>query len=153
MSPDLVFWFELALKMTLTATVVVVTSIAVELSGPFIGAMIAALPTAAECRLRHPRHRTSAGFHCGKCGRKRGDRGRSFRLRRGLCGASAAAWTPRQLGRGASRLVHDGGAPSRSDLDAARRACAQCRRLCRHHSAELALSQFGCAKKIFAQGL
>src|SRR6516165_270004 len=47
MSPDLVFWFELALKMTLTATVVVVTSIAVERSGPFIGAMIAALPTAA----------------------------------------------------------------------------------------------------------
>src|SRR5262252_10493213 len=45
MSPDLVFWFELALKMT--ATVVVVTSIAVERSGPFIGAMIAALPTAA----------------------------------------------------------------------------------------------------------
>src|SRR5262249_40358203 len=47
MSPDLVFWFELALKMTLTATVVVVPSIVVERSGPFIGAMIAALPTAA----------------------------------------------------------------------------------------------------------
>jgi uncharacterized membrane protein (GlpM family) len=47
MSPDLVFWLELALKMILTATVVVVTSIVVERSGPFIGAMIAALPTAA----------------------------------------------------------------------------------------------------------
>jgi len=42
-----VFWFELALKMALTATVVVVTSVAVERSGPFVGALIAALPTAA----------------------------------------------------------------------------------------------------------
>jgi uncharacterized membrane protein (GlpM family) len=47
MFPDLVFWLELALKMTLTAAVVVVTSLVVERSGPFIGAMIAALPTAA----------------------------------------------------------------------------------------------------------
>jgi uncharacterized membrane protein (GlpM family) len=47
MSLDLSFWLELVFKMTLTATVVVVTSLAVERSGPFIGAMIAALPTAA----------------------------------------------------------------------------------------------------------
>jgi uncharacterized membrane protein (GlpM family) len=47
MSPDLAFWLELALKMALTATVVVVTSLVVERSGPFVGAMIAALPTAA----------------------------------------------------------------------------------------------------------
>jgi len=46
-SPDLLFWYELALKMALTASVVVVTSIVVERSGPFIGALIAALPTAA----------------------------------------------------------------------------------------------------------
>jgi uncharacterized membrane protein (GlpM family) len=46
MSTDLAFWLELALKMALTATVVVVTSLVVERSGPFIGAMIAALPTA-----------------------------------------------------------------------------------------------------------
>jgi uncharacterized membrane protein (GlpM family) len=44
---SLLFWFELALKMALTATVVVVTSVVVERSGAFIGAMIAALPTAA----------------------------------------------------------------------------------------------------------
>jgi uncharacterized membrane protein (GlpM family) len=44
---SLLFWFELALKMALTATVVVVTSLVVERSGAFIGAMIAALPTAA----------------------------------------------------------------------------------------------------------
>jgi hypothetical protein len=37
----------LALKMIMTAAIVVVASIAVERSGPFIGAMIAALPTAA----------------------------------------------------------------------------------------------------------
>jgi hypothetical protein len=37
----------LALKMALTATIVVLASVAVERSGPFIGALIAALPTAA----------------------------------------------------------------------------------------------------------
>lgn len=46
-SPELVFWYELALKMALTAAVVVAVSVAVERSGPFIGALIAALPTAA----------------------------------------------------------------------------------------------------------
>ena len=47
MSPDLIFWYGLALKMVLTAGVVVGASLAVERSGPFIGALIAALPTAA----------------------------------------------------------------------------------------------------------
>src|ERR1700681_1122532 len=47
MSPDLIFWYELALKMALTAFIVVVVSVTVERSGPFIGALIAALPTAA----------------------------------------------------------------------------------------------------------
>jgi uncharacterized membrane protein (GlpM family) len=47
MSPDLIFLSELALKMVLTAIVVVVTSVAVERAGAFIGALIAALPTAA----------------------------------------------------------------------------------------------------------
>jgi uncharacterized membrane protein (GlpM family) len=46
-APDLMFWYELALKMALTAAVVVVVSVTVERSGPFIGALIAALPTAA----------------------------------------------------------------------------------------------------------
>jgi uncharacterized membrane protein (GlpM family) len=47
MSPELLFWSELALKMALTAIVVVITSLAVERSGAFVGALIAALPTAA----------------------------------------------------------------------------------------------------------
>jgi uncharacterized membrane protein (GlpM family) len=47
MSPDLLFWFELALKMAMTAAVVVIVSVIVERSGPFLGALIAALPTAA----------------------------------------------------------------------------------------------------------
>jgi uncharacterized membrane protein (GlpM family) len=46
-SPELLFWFELALKMAMTAIVVVIVSVAVERSGAFIGALIAALPTAA----------------------------------------------------------------------------------------------------------
>ena len=41
------FLLDLALKMAFTATVVVVISVVVERSGPFIGALIAALPTAA----------------------------------------------------------------------------------------------------------
>jgi len=47
MSPDLSFWLELVFKMVMTAAVVVFISIVVERSGPFIGALIAALPTAA----------------------------------------------------------------------------------------------------------
>ena len=44
---DLLLWYELALKMALTAAIVVGASVAVERSGPFIGALIATLPTAA----------------------------------------------------------------------------------------------------------
>ncbi|HEX4238887.1 MAG TPA: hypothetical protein VHZ64_13225 [Xanthobacteraceae bacterium] len=47
MPPDLAFWLELVFKMVMTAAVVVFISLVVERSGPFIGAMIAALPTAA----------------------------------------------------------------------------------------------------------
>ncbi len=47
MSPELLFWLELILKMALTAAIVVTVSITVERSGPFIGALIAALPSAA----------------------------------------------------------------------------------------------------------
>jgi uncharacterized membrane protein (GlpM family) len=45
LSPEL--WYDLSLKMALTATIVVIISVVVERSGPFIGALIAALPTAA----------------------------------------------------------------------------------------------------------
>jgi hypothetical protein len=47
MTPELMFWYELTLKMAMTAAIVVVASMAVERSGPFIGALVAALPTAA----------------------------------------------------------------------------------------------------------
>ncbi len=47
MSPLLTFLFDLVAKMALTATIVVIISVVVERSGPFIGALIAALPTAA----------------------------------------------------------------------------------------------------------
>ncbi len=47
MSPEMLFLVDLALKMALTAFIVVVISITVERTGPFIGALIAALPTAA----------------------------------------------------------------------------------------------------------
>ncbi|WP_137042811.1 hypothetical protein [Pseudolabrys sp. FHR47] len=40
------FWFGLALKIVMTASIVVIASVVVERSGPFIGALIAALPTA-----------------------------------------------------------------------------------------------------------
>jgi hypothetical protein len=44
-SPELLFWIGLAVKMVLTATAVVAVSVAVERSGPFVGALISALPT------------------------------------------------------------------------------------------------------------
>ena len=47
MSPELLFWSGLVLKMVMTAAIVVLASIAVERSGPFIGGLIATLPTAA----------------------------------------------------------------------------------------------------------
>jgi hypothetical protein len=47
MSPELFFLLALLLKMAMTATIVVVATIVVERSGPFVGALIAALPTAA----------------------------------------------------------------------------------------------------------
>jgi uncharacterized membrane protein (GlpM family) len=47
MSPQLMFLIDLALKMALTAFIVTIISVVVERSGPFIGALIAALPTAA----------------------------------------------------------------------------------------------------------
>ena len=47
MALDPAFWLELALKMAMTAAIVVTASVLVERCGPFIGALIAALPTAA----------------------------------------------------------------------------------------------------------
>jgi hypothetical protein len=47
MSPEILFWSEIALKMAMTAIVVVITSVAVERSGAFVGALIAALRTGA----------------------------------------------------------------------------------------------------------
>ena len=66
MSPDLVFWYGLALKMVLTATIVVIVSVTVERSGPFVGALIAALPTAASAAyiilaFEHPPEFIAAG--------------------------------------------------------------------------------------------
>ena len=46
-SPAVLFWLELVAKMAMTATVVVIVSIVVERSGPFVGALVAALPSAA----------------------------------------------------------------------------------------------------------
>ncbi len=47
LSPDAMFVVGLLLKMAMTATIVVIATVVVERSGPFIGALIAALPTAA----------------------------------------------------------------------------------------------------------
>ena len=47
MPPDPFFWYGLAFKAVMTATVVVAVSVAAERSGPLMAALIAALPTAA----------------------------------------------------------------------------------------------------------
>lgn len=43
---DPMFWYGLAFKIALTVSIVVAASVIVERSGPFIGALVAALPTA-----------------------------------------------------------------------------------------------------------
>jgi len=48
---DPMFWYGLVLKMAMTAGIVVAASVVVERSGPFIGALIAALPTAGGAAL------------------------------------------------------------------------------------------------------
>ena len=76
MSPELFFWYGLALKMVMTATIVVIASVAVERSGPFTGALIAALPTAAGAAYIILAHRASARvrrrYRHRQPGRKRG---------------------------------------------------------------------------------
>lgn len=51
MSPELLFVVGLLLKIAMTAGIVVTASVAVERSGPFVGALIAALPTAGGAAL------------------------------------------------------------------------------------------------------
>lgn len=46
MPADPMFWYALLLKMAMTASIVVAASVLVERSGPFIGALIASMPTA-----------------------------------------------------------------------------------------------------------
>jgi hypothetical protein len=48
---DPMFWFGLALKIAITVSITVAASVVVERSGPFIGALIAALPTAGGAAL------------------------------------------------------------------------------------------------------
>ena len=50
-SPELLFVFGLLLKIVMTAGIVVAASVVVERSGPFIGALIASLPTAGGAAL------------------------------------------------------------------------------------------------------
>jgi uncharacterized membrane protein (GlpM family) len=45
------FWFGLALKVVMTSTIVVAASLVVERSGPFVGSLIASLPTAGGAAL------------------------------------------------------------------------------------------------------
>lgn len=48
---DPMFWFSLALKIAITVSITVAASVVVERSGPFIGALIASLPTAGGAAL------------------------------------------------------------------------------------------------------
>ena len=66
MSPVLLLLGGLLLKIVMTASIVVVASVVVERSGPFVGALIAALPTAGGAALiilaiQHPPEFIAAG--------------------------------------------------------------------------------------------
>jgi hypothetical protein len=67
MLADPVFWYDLALKIAMTAGIVVAASVIVERSGPFVGALIASLPTAGGAALiilafEHPPEFIAAGM-------------------------------------------------------------------------------------------
>jgi hypothetical protein len=47
MSPELLFWFALAIKMTVTALFVTVATVIAERLGPTVGALVATLPVSA----------------------------------------------------------------------------------------------------------
>ena len=100
---------QLALKMVLTALVVVVTSLAVERSGPFIGALIAALPTAAGAAytilaIEHPPNFIAASA----IGSAATGAAVSI-FAAALCGAGAAPRPRRQSRRGALGVVRGRG--------------------------------------------
>jgi hypothetical protein len=59
MPPDPFFWYGLAFKAVMTATVVVAVSVAAERSGPLMAALIAALPTAASATYINTRPHSS----------------------------------------------------------------------------------------------
>ena len=66
MLADPFFWYAVALKAAMTATIVIVASVAAERSGPFLAALIASLPTAAGAAyiilaLEHPPAFIAAG--------------------------------------------------------------------------------------------
>jgi Ca2+/H+ antiporter len=46
-SPEFLFWFELALKMVVTALFVSVATVIAERLGPTVGALVATLPVSA----------------------------------------------------------------------------------------------------------
>ncbi len=152
MSPLLSFLLDLALKMALTATIVVIISIVVERSGPFVGALIAALPTAAGAAyiilaFEHPPDFIAASA-VGSIVSSAGVA--IFALiytvlaqRRGLIVSLGAAIC----------VVCDCRRLAICSVDAARGDGALHRGLCGHYSAELALPHVRSAGEIFAHGL
>src|SRR6516162_6523002 len=127
--------------MVMTAAVVVITSVAVERSGPFLGALIGALPTAAGAAytilaLEHP----PAFIAASAIG--------SVAIN-GAVAIFAAIYAVLaqshgllvSLGGAGDRLVRDCGRVAARRLDAALGGRTQRCDLCRHHPAELAFSR------------
>ena len=152
LSPEILFWVGLAVKMALTATAVVAVSVAVERSGAFVGALISALPTSVGAAyvilaLEQPPDSSPQAPSAGRdnCG--------SERLRPDLYDAGAALRPDRQPWRGDGRVVCARVRLSLIPLDAVRRRRGVRRDLRGHHPAELALSHRERTDKIRAQPL
>src|SRR5262249_17184239 len=134
MSPDLFFWYALAFKVAMTATIVVLVSVAAERSGPFIAALIAALPTAAGATyillaLEHP----PAFIAASAIGSMAANAAVAIFA---LTYAALAQHQPRrraQLNCGNIRVVCHHGGLAISRVDARRHAHPQCDRLRFHH--------------------
>ena len=94
MSPDLLFWLSLALKMAVTAGFVIAAAMVAERAGAAIGAIVATLPVAAGPAYVFVALDHDFGVHCGERDRQHrgacGDGGVLAGL--SSCWRSATAW-------------------------------------------------------------
>ncbi len=129
MAPEAMFLLGLLLKIAMTASIVVAASVVVERSGPFVGSLIASLPTAGGAAMiilawEHPpafiaQSAVGSMVSNAVCGGVRAD----------VCRAGATALAGAKSGRRLPGVVLLRGGLAAGRLERRQRRRAQCRRL------------------------